>query len=155
MYKHCDSNDEYVSLHDCRATKVTFENGVLKFVFQDGFWITQGHPDNMLHKTDRTGESEVKFLLENGDEYDVTLYVFEEREQETVREEWELDKFMECINKKNCALEFLYQYKGYHSMIIECWLWFDEEPYHKECELKLSLKDVEYYWNHLCEDAEW
>lgn len=38
MYLHSD-NDEFISLHDCHATKVLFENGVLTFVFEDGFWI--------------------------------------------------------------------------------------------------------------------
>ena len=155
MYKHCDISDEYISLHDCHATKVTYENGVLTFVFQEGIWVVQGHPSNTTDKTLRTDVAEVEFYLENGDECDITLYVFEEQSKKTVREEWELTKLIECINNEKYTLEFLYQYKGYHSMIIECWLWSDKKPYHRECELKLSLKGVKYCWNDLCEEKEW
>jgi hypothetical protein len=96
----------------------------------------------------------VQFQLESGDEYDMNLYVFEKRFKKTVREEWELSKLMECINNKKYTLEFLYTYKGYNSMLIECWLWSDKKPYHRECEMKLSIVDVKYCWNELCETRE-
>lgn len=152
MYSHCDVDSEYISLHDCHATNIKYENGVLSFVFQDGIWVIKGHPSNMTDKTVRTDVAEVKFCLESGDECDITLYVFEEKFKKTVRDEWELSKLMECVNSGSYTLEFLYQYKGYHSMIIECWLWSDKRPYHRECELKLSLTEVRYCWNDLCEE---
>lgn len=152
MYSHCDVDSEYISLHDCHATNIKYENGVLSFVFQDGIWVIKGHPSNMTDKTVRTDVAEVKFCLESGDEYDITLYVFEEKFKKTVRDEWELSKLMECVNSGSYTLEFLYQYEGYHSMIIECWLWSDNRPYHRECELKLSLTEVKYCWNDLCEE---
>lgn len=155
MYKHCDIDDEYLSLHDCHATKVINENGVLTFVFNDGIWVAQGHPSNIADKTLRTDVAEVEYYLESGEECDITLYVFEEKSKKTVREEWELAKLIECVNSEKYTLEFLYQYKGYNSVIIECWLWSDKKPYHRECEIKLSLKDVKYCWNDLCEDKAW
>ena len=155
MWKHCGNDDEYVSLHDCHATKITYENGVLTFVFEDGVWIIKGHPSNLVDATVRTDMAEARFYLESGDECDVTFYVFEEEDQKTIRENWELLKMMETVNSGRCTLEFLYQYKGYHSMIIECWLWSDKKPYHRECELKLSLTDIKYCWNDLCEDRKW
>ena len=155
MYKYCDINDEYISLHDCHATKIIYENGILTFVFNDGIWVTQGHPSNSSDKTLRTDVAEVKFYLKYGNECDITMYVFEEEVKKTVREEWKISKLIESVNNEKYTLEFLYQYKGYNSVLIECWLWSDKEPYHRECELKLSLTDVKYYWNGLCEDREW
>ena len=76
MWKHCDNNDEYVSLHDCHATKILYENNVLTFVFSDGIWIAKGHPDNETDKTVCTDMAEAKFYLETGDESDITIYVF-------------------------------------------------------------------------------
>lgn len=29
MYKHCDINDENISLHDCHVTQVLHDNGTL------------------------------------------------------------------------------------------------------------------------------
>lgn len=155
MWKHCDMDDEYVSLHDCHATRIIYENNALTFVFRDGIWIVKGHPNNELDKTVCTDMAEAKFYLENGDESDITIYVFEENLNKTIREEWELSKLIECVNSGKYTLEFLYQYKGYHSIIIECWLWSDTKPYHRECELKISLSNVKYCWNDLCEDRVW
>ena len=155
MYKHYDTDDESISLHDCRATKILYENGVLTFVFPDGIWITQDHPGNTTGRVLRTDRAEVQFHLELGNESDITLYVFREKWKKTVREEWPLTKLMEGVNSGKYTLEFLYQYKGYHARIIECCLWSEQKPYHRECEIKLSLKGMTYGWNRLCEDKEW
>lgn len=66
-----------------------------------------------------------------------------------------MSKLIECINDKNDTLEFLYQYKNYRSMIIECWLWSKKKPYHRECMLRLSVTDVKYDWNNLQKDRVW
>lgn len=155
MYKHCDISDKYVSLHDCHATNISYENGIITFIFSNGIWVTNEHPSNELGKTVRTDMAEVKFNLDFGNEDDITVYVFEEKFRKTLRQEWQLSKLIECVNNENYTIEFLYQYKGYHSMIIECWLWSNKKPYHQECEIKVALKDVKYYWNELCEDKEW
>ena len=39
MYKHCDISDKYVSLHDCHASNILYENGVMTFIFPNGIWI--------------------------------------------------------------------------------------------------------------------
>ncbi len=152
MYKYCDDGGEYLSLHDCHATKVSYENGVLSFIFDDGIWVSNGHPSNTIDKTVRTDVAEVKFYLESPDECDITLHVFEKKFKMTVRKEWELSKLIECINSGKYTLEFLYEYKGYNSIIFECWLWSNKKPYHRECELKLFLAQVNYCWNDFCED---
>lgn len=155
MYKHYDCDDEHISLHDCHATKVMHDNGILTFVFSDGIWVAPSHPSNKNDKMLRTDVAEVKFQLEFGDEDNIALYVFEENRKKTYREKWELTKLIEYINSEKYNLEFLYQYKGYNSMIIECWLWSDKKPYHRECELKLSIEGVKYCWNDLRENREW
>ena len=60
MYKHCEINDEHKSLHDCHATSVTYEKGILTFYFDDGIWISS----DTLNKTVSTDKSCVKFYLE-------------------------------------------------------------------------------------------
>ena len=153
MYKHCDNSDEYISLHDCCATRISYANGIVTFTFFDGIWVTASHPDNKTGKTVRTDEAEVKFSLTTDEE--TTVYVFKEKFKKIFREEWQLHELMECINLKNCKLEFLYQYKGFNSIIIECCLWSDKKPYYHECELKIYLDDIKYCWNELREDREW
>jgi len=156
MYRYHQTNDEHISLHDCRAESASFENGVLAFDFREGFWIGPGHPENQGERPVGTDSSRVEFRLESGDETDAVVYVYTEKGNDTaLREEWPLSRLLECINSEGCSLEFLYQYKGYQSLLIECWLWFDKKPYHKECELRLQVSGVEYFWNQLLEDRVW
>ena len=81
--------------------------------------------------------------------------IFKEKHKKTYRKEWKLSKLVEYVNKKNHSLEFLYRYDGYHSVIFECCLWSKKKPYHRECEIKVMLKDMKFYWNELCEESEW
>lgn len=154
MWKYCENDNRYVSLHDCHATQVLYEKGVLTFVFDEGIWISEEYPHNMFDKIVRTDRAEVKCYLETEDESDVTIYIFKQKMSKTVREEWKLSKLVECVNNEKYTLEFLYQYKGYNSMIIECCLWSYKKPYDRECQLKLSITEVQYCWNNLCEGRE-
>lgn len=155
MYKHCDVSDEYISLHDSHAESILYQDGVITFVFPDGIWVTNEHSSNKSGKVVRTDKAEVRFYLESDDEDDIQVYVFEQKFKKTFREEWELSKLMDHVNNKKGTLEFLYQYKGYNSMIIECYLWSHKKPYNRECELKLRIKGVNYCWNNLCENRVW
>ena len=132
-----------------------YEKGTLTFYFDEGIWIIGEYPGNALNKTVRTDEACVKFFLETGEEDDISICVFEKKFNMTVCKEWQVSKLLECINSKKYTLEFLYQYKGYHSQVIDCWLWSDKKPFHRECQIKLRIKNVEYCWNNLCEDKEW
>ena len=155
MYKFCDQNGENISTHDCYTTNILYENGILTFVFADGIWLTKDNPNNTTGKTIRTDRAEVQFALEFGTEDDISIYVFKNYLKKTIRKEWKLSKLIEYANSGKKSLEFLYQYQGYHSVIIECMLWSDKKSYHQECELKISLKDMKYCWNKLYEEREW
>ncbi|MDE5780343.1 MAG: hypothetical protein K2I03_02545 [Lachnospiraceae bacterium] len=155
-YKYHDNEGSNISLHDCRATSTSVNNGILSFYFPDGFWLGENHSDNYLKKTVRTDESKVDFHLVYKDVEDITIYIFtEEKKGKTIREECDLKNFISCINDGSYELEFLYQYKGYNSIILNCWIWFNEKPYSKECELVISTSKTAYYWNKLCEDRSW
>ena len=156
MYKYCDNNDKYISLHDCRATRILYKNGIITFLFEDGIWIADRHSTNKLGKIVRTDMAEVKFELALANEADITIYMFKEKGKKTIREEWSLSRLIDNVNNRNCTLEFLYQYRGtgVNVMIVECCLRKNKKPYHIECELKLLLKDIKYCWNKLREDSE-
>jgi len=155
-FSHCDHNEKYLTLHDCIAERAYFENGILGFEFNDGFWISPDHPDSDLTKVVRTDFSKAEFTLEDGADYDVTIYVFKETfHKRTIRTEWTIQDLINKINSGTCRLEFLYQYIGYHSRIIECELRLDKKPYHMECIMKISASKVSYYWNNLREDRPW
>ena len=75
-FSHCDRDEKNLSLHDCIAERAYFENGKLGFEFRNGFWISPDHPESNLQDLVRTDFSKVEYTLEDGEEYDVTIYVF-------------------------------------------------------------------------------
>lgn len=155
-YKHYDSDDGFLSLHDCDAKKIEFRDGTLTFFFPDGFWVLPEHEASDLKQVVRTDEAQVDFLLEDQDESNATIYVFTQSPfGKVIREEWPVAKLLDAINRMGFRLEFLYQYKGYNERIFDCWLWFDKKPYHRECELRIAASQVIYCWNNLCEDQPW
>ena len=155
MYKHCDINNEFISLHDCRVTKILYEKDIITFVFDGGIWLLPNHPNNATNKMILTDKAEVSFTLEFTSIKEPIMLVFEERFKNTICKKWNLYKLIHCINDKRNTLEFLYRFNGYNSIIIECCLWSSKKPYHRECELKLSIKDEKYYWNSISQNKEY
>lgn len=153
---HCDHDEKHLTLHDCIAERAYFENGKVGFKFNDGFWISPKHPESDLSTLVRTDFSKVEYTLEDGNEYDVTVYVFKKTFFKKVfRIEWTIQELVNGINNGKYKLEFLYQYIDYNSRIIECVLNFDKKPHRMECILKISASEVNYYWNNLREDRPW
>lgn len=155
MYKHCDKNGAAISLHDCRAEKATFENGILTFYFpEDGFWICSEHEANSTVEAVRTDASEVQFhLLYEDAEDDFNCYVFDKKsKRKAVRKQWTLSDLVSAINSGKYQLEFLYQYAGgYKELVFYCEICQDKKPYRRECQLWLSVQDVTYCWNDVCD----
>jgi len=155
-FTHRDTDEKYVSLHDCVAERAYFENGKLGFEFDDGFWISPNHPASNLSELVRTDFSKVEYTLNDGKDYDVNVYVFKRSfGKKTVGSEWTIRKLADKINSGKCKLEFLYQYLDYSARMVECVLHFDKKPYFKRCIMKISAPQVSYYWNNLREDCTW
>ncbi len=72
-----------------------------------------------------------------------------------VRQEWMVDKLIDGINSGKFKLEFLYQYMDGNTRIAERELRSKKKAYFRECMLKISACEVNYYWNNLCEDCSW
>ena len=152
MYKYSHTNeDNSISLHDSRAAKISFDSGVLTFIIKDGFYVTERNVNNFHKKLCYTGRSEVGFKTLSKDiDQDLTVYIFTatDSEKRAIRDEISYAEFAQMLDS-GMELEFLYAYKGYRYYVYECWLWFDEEPYHKECVLMISADEVSYKWNEL------
>ena len=66
MYKYCDINDKFISLHDCRVTKVSYDKGILTFIFAvTASAIYFNIPENIAQLID--GNAEMVYPLENAD----------------------------------------------------------------------------------------
>lgn len=154
MYKHCDLDDSYIGLHDCVAEKMKFNNGILSFVFPDGFWVTSQHSQNNSEATVCTDLSQVDFQIIDEEIDGIEIYVFKKRRKtKVVREEWEPANFINAVNAGDFRVEFITQYKSYQSILFKCWVWFDKKPYHFECEIILHSENAMYRWNELRYDC--
>ncbi len=156
MFNHSEFNNEHITLHDCCANSMNYENGVLSFVFPEGFWVTPQHNKNDSDKIVRTDLSQVDFELLDRVVEDVRVYIFRENENaDTIREEWELEDFINKVNAGIFKVEFIDEYKTYQSYLYKCWVRFEDEPYHYECEIIIDTKNVAYNWNKLRYECEW
>lgn len=156
MYKHCDLNDNYISLHDCHAERINFENGVLSFIFPDGFWVAEEHCRNESNDTVRTDFAQVDFRIADEEIDGIEIYIFKRKiGGKIIREEWELQDFINAVNKGDFRVEFITHYKSYKSNLFKCWVWFDKAPYHFECEIVLYAEETVYNWNNLRYDCTW
>ena len=152
VYTHIDTDDSVLSLHDCYANRIQFENSILSFYFQDGFWVSPSHRANNSGKTVRTDFSQVDYHVHD----DVSIYVFRKNIfGKTIRIEWTLEELVRLINNNTFRLEFLYQYKRYNEVLLKCWLHFDKAPYYYECQIEIPTFEVVYRWNNLCYDKTW
>ena len=160
MYRYHDKNGEYISLHDCKAEKIKFKNGVLSFYFNDGFWLYPNHFYNPTEKTLKTDAAKVKFHLAFEDKNDFSFYILSRINKKNYRKrlctEPKIKKFIKKINAGKCSLEFLYMYatKGNDLKIIECVLWDKKKPKSEKCIIKLDSDRAEYCRNTLTE-TEW
>ena len=157
-YKHRDADDfrdEKIWLHDCNVDEITFEDGILRFYFSDGFWITPLHGENQWEKPLRTNEA----MLELADvrEDAVTLSVFAPtlfNRRKTAC--WQLKDLMTFINHDKGSLEFICRRMSSETQQIwECELHSLSKPYLRTCELRLPKTNAAFCWNDILLHREW
>lgn len=156
MYKHVETDDKLVSIHDCYAEKMSFDNSVLSFVFQNGFWVLEKHPANESDNIVRTDKARVDFCVIDEEFDGITIFVFKKQNERTaIREEWEAESFINAVNDGAFKLEFIDCYKTNQYLLFKCQLKFDKEPYWEECEIILHTEKARFYWNDLRYDKVW
>lgn len=153
MYKYNHDNDENIGLHDCRATRMELTGDVLSFFFDEGIDVreySEQCPEGKWFSTDR---AEMRVRLSDKDiQWSMGVDVFTNENTRSYRENIDPRELIEMVNG-GTELEFLYCYRGYKSMLFECWLWFDHEPYSKECVLHVLTDEITYHWNEMHEEA--
>ncbi len=156
MYKNCDLEDSCISLHDCRAEKMKFEDGKLSFLFSNGIWITNRHPKNESGNTVRTGLAQVDISVLDGVIESVFVYIFRKnRRGNVIREEWEAESFINAVNDGSFSVEFITTYQSYRSILFKCEARSEQKPYRLECEMIIDCEQVEYCWNELRYECVW
>ena len=159
-FKHMDPDEFHgkeLTLHDCIADKISFDNNTLRFFLPDGFWITPHHKANSSEKTVRTDASAVDFSVEDID--DTMVRVFTRHRwigfRNTSVELWDMTHLISQVNNGKCTIEFITQYKCHYEQMWLCAIRSSKKPHYRECHLHLPSTNVTFYWNTLCMDREW
>lgn len=159
-FKHTDPDsfhDKELTLHDCAADKITFENKKLRFFLPDGFWITPRHKENPSDKTVRTDASAVDFSVEDID--DVLVCVFKRYRWpcrgKTSVEYWGMKKLVSDVNCGKYTIEFVTQYRSCHGQMWQCAIHSEKKSYYMDCQLHLPETSAAFHWNDLRFDREW
>ncbi len=132
MYQYNVVNSENLSLHDCRANRMSWEDGILSFFIPDGIWIVE------KGEAIKTNSSRVDFEVMDKNVDDVDIYLFRKtRSGKVIREQWKVDNFINAVNEGTFEVEFLYKYLGYQYILYKCCVWFKKAPYCYECEIEM------------------
>ena len=159
-FKHIDPDefhDNVLTLHDCEADHVSYVDGILRFRFPDGFWVTPHHKENSSEKTVRTDASVVDFSIK--DIGDTMVYVFTRHRflwfRKTSVAIWNMEQLISLVNSGKCTLEFITQYRTYGEQMWRCAIRSNKKPYYRECQLYLPETEATFFWNDLRPECEW
>ncbi len=159
-FKNIDPDEFHgkdLTLHDCIANMISFENSTLRFYLPDGFWVTPHHKVNSSEKTVRTDASVVDFSTEDID--DITVRVLTRNtwcwSRKTTVELWHIEQLVSAVNSGKCTFEFITQYRSYYEQMWYCAIRSNKKPYYRECQLHIPNTNTTFYWNNLCLDREW
>ena len=138
-YALSDTDKDKFSLHDCRAKKVVLDGNLLTFVFPDGIFFEEYGDD-----WPNTGPAELAYATEGG----VSVYLFEDMDGYEIRTAYTIEQLADKVNSGEWELEFAYQYDGFHEVFHTGWIWQEHEPWSRECQLFIGIKqDAVYRWN--------
>lgn len=148
MSKQCSINSwNIISLHDCRVTHIKQFQQNIVLIFSEGFWLKADHPENKSGKIIGTDKSQVtlkqgkfdEILLQN----DLNQSLFD-----TISSE----QFINKIISSEWEFEIIDESFQDHKVTYSGWVWFEREPFHKDCQITCSFGEVEYCWCGLMED---
>ena len=146
-----------LTLHDCVANEILFENNTLRFHLPDGFLVTPHHKENSSEKVLRTDASAVDFSIEDID--DIMIDVFTRHRwlwfRSTCVVHWHMEQLISKVNSGKCTIEFITQYKSHYEQMWHCAIRSNKKPYYRECHLYLPNTKATFCWNNLCFDREW
>ena len=159
-FKHIDPDefhDKELTLHDCVADHVSYADGILRFRFPDGFWVTPHHEENTSEKVVRTDASIVNFSIKDIDEIEVRVFTRSACcwSRKTIVELWHMEQLISAVNSGKCTIEFITQYRCYYEQMWHCAIRSKKKPYYRECQLYLPNTTATFCWNNLRLDCEW
>lgn len=161
MWTHREEAEDQISLHDCRATRITAAENRICMGFADGFWLIQNTAHNPSGETIKTTRSQVVFYLnpQCADEAEVTVFRRKQlrgKKKIAVREFRDLAWLMKIVNGQGVQLEFVEAYRQHSDRLYKGYLYAKRPPYWLECEIEIPwIEKIEYCWNEIDPENIW
>lgn len=144
MYRHTQMTDAGISLHDRTVSGLSWEEGKLSLLFSEGF-LFQAAPEKEYAPT---GPARVEHFLRALGRGDITVHIFTLKHSgKAIREEWEISRLCDYVNKGTGRLEYLYTFRSGWTWILRCSLFAERRPYTRECEIELPVEQSIYCWD--------
>ena len=159
-FKHIDPDDFHdkeITLHDCIADKIVFEQDVLYFYLPDGLWIAPHHQENPSGNLVRTDAAAVSFSVKDIDE--ITARIFTGYTwfgaQKARVEYWSMKQLMAAVNSGRCTIEFIEQYRNHYEQMWHCAIHSHKKPWYRDCQLYLPETEATFFWNNIRPERVW
>jgi len=158
-YKELNAYDS-ISLHDCRADRITLEGDNLIFDFPDGFWITPASSHIDHDRPLKTGPAQLRIHTINSVAPFDTLDLFKTscffgKPLLCRRLQPEDSAFLNMFQSHKYELEFITEYHSSIFALYQCWIWKKNRGMVAECQFEVTAKSIEYCWNEILVDREW
>ena len=142
-YKHTDFSGDFISLHDCTATEISYEDGVLSFTFDGGVWMKEIHHANKADKNERTGKATVVLYPATAP----AVHIFKKGLfGKMTKKELSTDALCQLVNSNSTELKILGQYPSDNGTLIKCWAKEKKSDKVSECHIELKATKCRYYW---------
>lgn len=129
-----------VSLHDCRASKISYEDGFVTFFFPDGFYLLDGGGATL------TGDATMRCRLIYRVDDDFAVRSEKRTFLGKIVREVDPHKFVDTVNEENRSFEFVSTYRSYEFILFTGCLWSDKAPHVRDYEIELHTDEIEYSW---------
>ena len=140
-YNHTDFSGDFISLHECSANEISYENGVLSLNFNDGIRLKEKHHASKLCK--HTGKARVDFAVAAAP----AIFIFKKNLfGKLTKKELTVDALAELVNGNNTTLEILGTYHSDNGTLIKCWAKDKKSDKVSECHIELAPSKTTYYW---------
>ena len=142
-YKHTDFSGDFITLHDCTVSEISYESGILSLAFDGGFWVKPTHHANSSDKNARTEKAKVEFHTTSSP----AVFIFKKNLfGKMTKKEFAIDTLAELVSNKSTELEILGLYPAEDGTLIKCWARDKRSDKVSECHIELISNNARYYW---------
>ena len=101
-----------VGLHDCRVKHIQYQNQILTFDFEDGYYLFNDQ------EIKQSGKAQMHCYIVDEEIDGISVYIYKKKKnRKAIREDWS-DNFIDAINDGTYEFEFVTTYRSYQYILF-------------------------------------